>query len=158
MNREVLTFDWGSNLIGIYAPADGEYKPYYGEESAEGAERLMRAGKIISFAGKFRDVPEIEILYRRFSGNVFKVSCEHVDMQEVFSELHYPARPGGRSIVGGISLDEAYEKVFGQCPKLKNPEQYPVHQREHIESNWRDCYRTWLLYEAWHAGNIRPWK
>jgi hypothetical protein len=125
----------------------------------KGANRIVSCtGTIVSFNGKIRDIMEIYKILGFSSETDFHIDCEHNDILEITSDIRWPPRPGGGSILGP-GLKEAYKHYFPD--KEISPPSYLKNKDreadfEYILSNWRDCYMTAELWIKWKNEELMP--
>ena len=151
--NEVLTFDWGTNIVGILDVKTQIYIPYRsGKEMIKGAERIISSvGTIVSFNGNSRDLPELSKILGLSSMNELKIQGEHNDMLEITSDIRWPPDQGTGSILGP-GLEKTY-KYYVEDEFIALPSHL---KDEYEESNWRDCYMTAELWKKWKLGELNP--
>jgi hypothetical protein len=60
MSEEVLSFDWGTTIIGVLDVNTDIYTPYCGASRIDGVRRIASCcGTVVSFNGNLYDLPQM---------------------------------------------------------------------------------------------------
>ena len=147
--NEVLSFDWGTAIIGVLDVDTELYTPYSGRRIVEGVQRVTECdGIVVSFNGNLYDLPKMaESLGLADTGGL-RLYGRHDDMLEITSTILWP---GNKPIIGGGSLEKRF-RLF--CGDEKLPAS-PFPDDPYIESNWRDCYMPAQLWRKWKRNELR---
>ncbi len=145
---EVLSFDWGTTIVGVLDVHTAIYTPYHGTTQIEGARRIVSCcGTIVSFNGNLYDLPQIARILGLASAEELQLRGTHDDMLEITSEVLWP---GPKTIIGSGGLTYRYTLFCSGIPIPASPTQ-DVYE----ESNWRDCYMAAELWKKWKLGELR---
>ena len=81
---EVLSFDWGTTVVGVLDVKTGLYTPYRGTHRIDGAQRIVGCrGRVVSFNGNSCDLPQIATIIGLASAAELKLQGTHDDMWEI---------------------------------------------------------------------------
>src|SRR5262249_4455989 len=128
---DVLVFDVGEDIVGIYSVTRRKYVAYRGKRILRGTERLMQAAEIVSYNGDAYDLPE---LARRLALNGKSLNRRgiHTDMRRVY----------WGDQIWGANLRDTFLR---HC----EPRSFPD---THEGSNRSDVYMTFRLWKLYKNG------
>jgi hypothetical protein len=145
---EVLSFDWGTTVVGVLDVKTGVYTPYRGTHRIDGAQRIVGCrGRIVSFNGNSCDLPQIATIIGLASAAELKLQGTHDDMWEITGRILWP----GSGLINGFGLAERYAHFFGKDAV------FPPHPTldDYLNDNWKDCYMTAQLWKKWTVGELQ---
>lgn len=134
MPHDVLAFDTGTSIIGIFSVKKNEYRAYYGDDRKKAAQRLVRAKEIVSYNGNRYDLADISRALGLPENQLPPLKGIHHDMREI----HWVN-------ILGSNLRCTYGLYYPDVPNF--PQTYE-------SSNQMDCYMAWKLWECWKAGRF----
>jgi hypothetical protein len=145
---EVLSFDWGTTVVGVLDVNTDIYTPYRDTQRVEGAQRIVGCrGSIVSFNGNSRDLREIATILGLDSIAELNLQGTHDDVWEITCQILWP----GASLINGFGLAERYAHFFGKDAVFPP---YPGLD-DYLNNNWKDCYMTAQLWKKWKLGELQ---
>lgn len=143
MNDDILVFDTGQSMVGIYSVSDEKYIPYMRGQFDAAIKRLKKAHKAISYNGKRGFDYEFLNRFAQSPDKEFNFEGEHIDMRIIcWSDR-----------IWGSDLESTYFKQFGQ--KCSNSPFSNLRQAEYIENNEKDVYMTFKLWECFQDATLK---
>jgi hypothetical protein len=145
--EEVVSFDWGTTIVGVLDVHTDIYTPYRGTRLIDGARRVAGCrGTVVSFNGNLCDLAKVaEIL--GLPPSELQLSGHHDDMLEITSAVLWP---GPKPILGGGGLAERFASL---CRDVQIPSS-PFPDVPYVDDNWRDCYMAAQLWKKWRRGEL----
>jgi hypothetical protein len=148
MSEEVLSFDWGTTIIGVLDVNTDIYTPYCGASRIDGVRRIASCcGTAVSFNGNLYDLPQMAKFLGLASAEDLQLRGTHVDMLDITSQARWP---GPNTIIGSERLPARYASYCSDIPIPASPV-----QDGYEAGNWRDCYMAAGLWKKWKLGELR---
>ncbi len=135
-----LVIDAGQSIVGIYEVERGEYVPYRGHDMAVAIGRIQTADEVVTYNGELYDFEQLGRL-AGMEGDL-PIRGKHIDMQRMCW-----------APIFGSSLSRTYLRHFAECPAFPFG-QIESRSDDYEDSNQRDVYMTWKLWELWREGKL----
>jgi hypothetical protein len=144
----VLSFDWGTTIVGVLDVNAGIYTPYRGSKIIEGVLRLTECiGTIVSFNGNSYDLPKMAEYIGMTSMWEMRFRGSHDDMLDITSAILWP---GPTPIVGSGGLEERFRRFCCDAELSTSP----MPDDPYVDDNWRDCFMAAELWKKWKRGEL----
>jgi hypothetical protein len=142
----VLSFDWGTAIIGVLDVNTGIYTPYRGSNIIVGVLRIADCiGIIVSFNGNSYDLPKMAD-YVGMTGK-WDIRGSHDDMLDITSSILWP---GPTPIVGSGGLEERFRRFCGDAELPASP----MPDDPYFDDNWRNCFMAAELWRKWKRSEL----
>ena len=137
MADDILVFDTGESIVGIYSVQNDEYIPYMGKEKRKGIARLVNAKEVVTYNGRSYDLDKL----RQFSG---LPEGEEITLTGTHTDMHLICWGG----INGSCLIDTYRL---NCPD----DALPLFDDTYEASAEQDCYMTFKLWQALQEGTLK---